>query len=469
MKNKKILIFVFLFSISFLFFNKKVFAEKTDVDFYDNNYNTGWYLAFGNYQSGLQLFKPNQPYIQKVYFKTRDYYNSLTPNSYCQNQTALLAECLSSDCFSRNIIATSTFTLSPETIIDFGTNINVIQGGLYAIYFYYNNIFPSCNISTHLLLNYGCNSTNGQDDSCYYNTGYYKSFSTVQPTLFFTNTIFKTTYDENNINIDFTPYTSAGGMDDYGSYKDFDFWQLDGNNSGTTTQLSLQIEYQKFGDDEKITDYMSFNPFVSNYPIRISMSKSEPLLNGFYTATATIVAFYDDSIDYLDYDVIHFYINNESGSSTFPFEEMTFFSDDTYDHICDDVATSSGEFWDDFRFGIECGFRKIVYWVIYPSDKSVNNLSKGYANLKKQFPFSAYFGITDTINESIASTTVNSNGTFNIPFINATGSYYMLPVLSSTSMPNLIGESNTNLFRYSITWFMWLCSAVLIFITIKKI
>lgn len=463
MKNKKILIFVFLFSISFFIF-KKVNADSIDINYFDYDYNEGWYLA--NWWVGIaQNFKPNQPTLSHIYFKTTNWESSSTPDVSCSNHVANLCKgqynrtLNNVDCSGGNeLIATTTLNYNNIIDLDFN-NLQIDQGQQYYIGFpainldncYYNKI------ALNLDCPFGCYNPDDQT----YASGHYLSY--------YTPSLFKTTYDDDFVSIAFTPYTTSGGMDNNGIYQDFDFWQLDGNNSGTTTQLSLQIEYQKFGDDEKITDYMSFNPFVSNYPIRISMSKSEPLLNGFYTATATIVAFYDDSIDYLDYDVIHFYINNETGSSTFPFEEMTFFDNDTYDNICDDVATSSGEFWDDFRFGIECGFRKIVYWVIYPSDKSVNNLSKGYANLKKQFPFSAYFGITDTINESIASTTVNSNGTFNIPFITATGSYYMLPVLSSSSMPNLIGESNTNLFRYSITWFMWLCAAVLIFITIKKI
>lgn len=469
MKNKYFIIFCFCFFISFLFFNKTVRAEKTDINFYNQNYSVGWYLGTGVYYSILQLFKPNQTYIRKAYFKTTDYGATTTPNSYCKNKTAYLAECLSSDCFSRNIIGTSTFTVSPEIIIDFGENINVIQGNLYAIFIYYGSDLSGCNISSNILLNNDCSSTNGNDDSCYYNTSYYKSYTTTQPTLFFTNTLFKTTYDENNYNINFTPYTSSGGMDNNGTYKDFDFWQLDGNNTGTTTQLTLQLEYKKFGDDFSTTDFMSFNPFISELPIRISLPKTTPLLNGYYTATATIVAFYETSLEYLDYDVINFYINNVNGSSTFPFEEMTFFSNDTYEHICDDVATSSGSYYDDFRYGIECGFRKIIYYVIYPSDKSVNNITKAYGTLKKQFPFSAYFGLTDTINESVATTTTNNNGSFKIPFITSTGSYYMLPLLSSTSLPNLIGETNSTLFRNSLTWFMWLGVAFLIFLTFKKI
>lgn len=471
MKNKifNIIISFFIFTIFFIFTNK-VNAETIDVNHYDDTYAVGWHLIMGNYQSSLQLFKPYSPYIKKVYFKTTDYFTSKTPNSSCQNQTALLVKCLSSDCFTRETVATSTFTLEPETIIDFGTNISVVQNELYAIFIAYNDIEVVCNISPNIFLNYDCDQYyQYEEDSCYNNTSYFKSYSTVQGSYFFPNTLFKTTYDENNINIDFTPYTSSGGMDENGIYKDFDFWQLDGNNSGTTTQLTLQLQYQKFGSEYSYTDFMSFNQFVSDYPMRLALPKTEPLFDGFYTATATIVAFYDNSIDYLDYDVIHFYINNASGTDTFPFDEMEFFSDDVYSHLCDNVATSSGSYFDDFRYGIECGFRKTIYYIFYPSDTSINNIQIAYSKIKKEFPFSAYFGLTDTINNSLNNSTTTDEGTFKIPFISATGTFYMLPVLSSSSMPNLIGENNTQLFRNSLTWIIWLCVAFLIFITFKKI
>jgi hypothetical protein len=45
----------------------------------------------------------------------------------------------------------------------------------------------------------------------------------------------------------------------------------------------------------------------------------------------------------------------------------------------------------------------------------------------------------------------------------------MLPVLSSSSLPNLIGGTNANLFRNSISWIIWILVAFLIFITFKKI
>jgi len=55
---------------------------------------------------------------------------------------------------------------------------------------------------------------------------------------------------------------------------------------------------------------------------------------------------------------------------------------------CDDVATSTGDFWDDFRYGIECGIRKVVYWAFTPQPSSVQKFRENYETAKENFPVS---------------------------------------------------------------------------------
>lgn len=138
--------------------------------------------------------------------------------------------------------------------------------------------------------------------------------------------------------------------------------------------------------------------------------------------------------------------------------------------LCAGIATTTSMTDIHFLGDFECAIKKAGAWAFYPDCNALNEFTASYAELKKAFPFNAYFGLTDVLTgvaSSTASTT--TSGTFKVPFIHASGTFYMLPVMSSTSLPNLIGGTNYNLFRNSISWILWLAGAVLVFITFKKI
>lgn len=133
------------------------------------------------------------------------------------------------------------------------------------------------------------------------------------------------------------------------------------------------------------------------------------------------------------------------------------------DEICAGVATST------IMGGIECAFKKLGYWAFYPSSGSVNNLKNSFTNLKSSFPFSVFFQLTDTMDSALSTTTTNMEGNFSVPMITATGTIFMQPVLSSSSLGMVVGQDNAILIRNSITWFMWIGAAFLVFLTFKKI
>lgn len=131
-------------------------------------------------------------------------------------------------------------------------------------------------------------------------------------------------------------------------------------------------------------------------------------------------------------------------------------------NICAGMATST---W----FGsIECGLKKTLAWAVYPDQKSLGDFAISYSQLKSSFPFNAFFDLTKSVQDAIATTTL-ADSHFDIPFITATGTYYMLPVVSSSSLPNLIGAPNSSLFRNTITWALWGLAGFLIFLTVKSI
>lgn len=133
------------------------------------------------------------------------------------------------------------------------------------------------------------------------------------------------------------------------------------------------------------------------------------------------------------------------------------------ENVCSGIATST------IMGGIECGFKRVAYWAFFPSQSSVSALANVYTNLQDSFPFNAFFDLTDAVNSAVATSTPDTAGTIDLPFINTVGDYVMLPVLASSSLPNFIGSSNATLFRNSITWLLWLCAGVLIFFTFKKL
>ena len=130
--------------------------------------------------------------------------------------------------------------------------------------------------------------------------------------------------------------------------------------------------------------------------------------------------------------------------------------------ICEGIATST------LMGDLECIVKKSIAWAFYPSEKSLQALKDAYEKVQTVFPFSVYFDITGAIDDAIATTTTTTTGVIKMPMITATGTYYMLPVLSSSSLPNLIGGTNANLFRNSLSWILWILTGYLIFVIINK-
>lgn len=63
---------------------------------------------------------------------------------------------------------------------------------------------------------------------------------------------------------------------------------------------------------------------------------------------------------------------------------------------CATVASSTGTFADDFRYGLECGVRSVVAWVFVPSDTAFSRLGESFNNLATSFPFSYFTQIIQT-------------------------------------------------------------------------
>lgn len=219
-----------------------------------------------------------------------------------------------------------------------------------------------------------------------------------------------------------------------------------------------------------VIEILNKNTWTSSQDIQIDISTT--------SATFSLELPYNE-FEEVNYRAIAYLINRDTGvrgtSSIVNYvlgQNTVFRSDDAqYEkggmlseaQICGTIATST------FFGGVECAGRKLIYYSFTPNDFAKESLTKSINTFKNQFPFSVYFQLTDTVTNTIASTTLSNNDTIDVVMIDKDKNIITMPVLSSTSMPNLIGQDNTNLIRNTIGWFIWLGVAFLIFLTFRKI
>jgi hypothetical protein len=454
-----------LFGIYFLFIffliGKNCFAS-VDLDYFTGSYDN-YYITIG--ESPTQRFYPNQPTITSAQFLLYDAVSIANCNS--NYNAANCSDLLFTLCKGHKTTAIGGLNCEGNTLItttsqkpicgintvNFSTStpININQGQEY--YISIQGTSGAC-VSSAIYLNTVITIPTSNGNNGVY--GY--DYNPMQ---------FKTLYDGDYYSINYVPYVdNTGGLSNGGIYKDFDFWQMEVFKQATTSNITIQINY----GNSTTTGYTSDNENISAYPnqsiFNLTVSKYTSLENGKYWTWAELI---DDKGNFLaESPYLYFWIDNVNGSSTFSFTAPPEYQDNVFNHICDDIATSSGTLLDDLRYNTECGFKKFVYWAFTPTKAAQDGLIISYTNIKKLFPFNVYFNLTNTVTNSISTSTATT-GTFDIPFINKTGDFYMLPVLSSSSLPNLIGGTNANLFRNSISWIIWILVAFLIFIIFKKI
>jgi hypothetical protein len=133
---------------------------------------------------------------------------------------------------------------------------------------------------------------------------------------------------------------------------------------------------------------------------------------------------------------------------------------------CEGIATSTliGE--------LECALRKAINWAIVPDTTTLTDFKNNYEAYKEVFPFNTFFQIADIISDQATSTQASTTVSLGIPMINNINEgsdFYILPVIASTSMQTALGETNNNLYRISIGYLLWILTAGLIILELKKI
>jgi len=149
------------------------------------------------------------------------------------------------------------------------------------------------------------------------------------------------------------------------------------------------------------------------------------------------------------------------GTSTFD----AYFSEYVYDTICDDIATSSLEWWDPtsyagaFRYALECGGRKLSYWAFTPSVDSWSGLLETKAQLDNKFPLNFMYQVKNTIMSMVATTSATSTMVLTGLPDDLSG-LNNVDVLPLANMPNNVMYPLVQLFREIQVWFIWLFAGI---------
>lgn len=143
-------------------------------------------------------------------------------------------------------------------------------------------------------------------------------------------------------------------------------------------------------------------------------------------------------------------------------------------HDCDGFDTSGSVLsMGQMQCAFAKGFHVIGYVMFVPHCSSINTFKDNYSIFKRGFPFNAFFDITDTIDSAIASSSESATTSIGIPFINpsstSSNKFYIIPVVSSSSLSNAIGSDNRNTFRLTIGFIMWILAAVTVYFTVRKV
>lgn len=129
--------------------------------------------------------------------------------------------------------------------------------------------------------------------------------------------------------------------------------------------------------------------------------------------------------------------------------------------ICDGVSTSS-----DFFYGVTCGFRQGLCWFLSPTAGSQKYIANSLAAFENSFPFNLYFGFI-TRTEAIIGAEATTTDGLTMPFIDTNGEVIDLPITSSTTMSDALGDGYDTI-KNGLEYFIWIITAVVIAFIIHK-
>lgn len=125
------------------------------------------------------------------------------------------------------------------------------------------------------------------------------------------------------------------------------------------------------------------------------------------------------------------------------------------DTVCSNVATSTGSYWDDFRYGIECGFRRFTCWSLTPEPETINNLNKSISGYYGQFPISVFKQLESAYRRGYASSTAGFSVNLKLDEIGFNEEIFNTNYPSQT-----FGTSTWTSIRNGFGYFVYLLTAI---------
>lgn len=119
---------------------------------------------------------------------------------------------------------------------------------------------------------------------------------------------------------------------------------------------------------------------------------------------------------------------------------------------------------------LSCAVKRAGVWATCPDSQRMFEMRSAIEKVKTKFPIADYFAITNSVQSGLASTTVASSTTLGVPMIRKTATstqYYIMPLLSSSSLPNTVGSSNANLVRTGFVYMIWVFAGAFVIFQLK--
>jgi len=205
---------------------------------------------------------------------------------------------------------------------------------------------------------------------------------------------------------------------------------------------------------------------MATYDVVLDDKSSFPDTTGAYQSAILLLGVYSNGqTDLLDSDVVNFGV----ATSTYGYNSAW------CSNLCSDlVATTSTAWWqfwnwntDNLGGTIMCSGRYLICWGFQPHTFTKNLFNDTYEQFKTVFPFNAFFDIASSTENAINSVSSSTNQTFGLPMIrygSGSTSFYILPLVNSTTLSNTIGSTNANIFRTTIGYLMYSGTATIIFL-----
>ena len=442
-----IILFVFSFNITnaeeyeYAFFNT-LSTEGTSIVFSGANYCQSFYSPPGNQpitNIGLKVRVQASPYTGDLNLSissdscinygggTIDYSVSFPPSNFDHTSGDWIYWDLSSE--------TVTYASGTKLYFNISSNAPSSTGGYKIVY----------------------KADNGDDYWEYRNDSYYPS----------RHWDLKTSYFADN---DLTSYYNTYDYDLAIDYPDF---------NTVVSQVCM------IGEDCNL--WFSFNDLAIGYPMHLLYSASSTVpYNAINTVTVTATSYFQNSISapsigspqevkydlLLDADVYGWTVKSGiiikwiepdywENLITERYGEgvQEYCAEET---VCSDVATTS-----DFFYGITCGARRTICWVFAPSANSKKYIANAVTGFEESFPFNLYFTFINRISNIVLSQATSTAESIGIPFIDSQGDYYMLPVITTSTVPNALGTSYSTVHN-GITNFIWIITSLLITLIVYK-